>query len=655
MKKALLTSIFIALVSVSCSSNSPAHKHDLYDVETVLVPRTCETDGALQIDTYCSTCDKLIDTRVEVYPAAGHDLYFVSGLEPTCETSGYTDFYQCRNCEYSTREYLPPIGHRFDSDGYYRVHEIEATCTFPGSYDVYAHCLDCDEAFFIKTEYIPAKGHNLVHHDGKDPTCIEMGYQEYDYCTECDYEEISYIIADGHHEGRHEVSTLNEATCTREGNLLVRIYCEECDVLMHSLRIKTQPLGHDYIYHDHLDATCKNPGHYQYETCSRCYYSSYIEIGQLNHKLVDPVIKDYHFDEDDPYVTYAYPCLYCEEEISTEIIRPSHEVADLKKYCYSLYPGVSIDLELDNNFSFSSNNPSVAGVSMDGKLVTFKDGEALITVTDSNDPSKNTFILVKVSKTVLSFELSVNSICVEHNLSITNLVLNSSYSQEDLTFASENLNIARINDNMTISTVGVGRVKIHAFINHTSIHYVQELEVINNYLVVNQTKINCYVTKNVNLKNYVYSTLQSDVISFDCSDETIGYVSYSGVFYGTKIGTVTVGVTSLKSGSTTLTISVIARPTVSINSSNYSQYVRVSLSWSSNYYTCTVYSRYEVASAINIHVYCGYDSWGSHTSFDFTLNNTNSQTSSMRFIPASGQSASLSYNVVITSGSVYTA
>ncbi len=34
---------------------------------------------------------------------------------------------------------------------------------------------------------IPALKHKLVHHDAKAPSCTEIGWEEYDTCSRCDY------------------------------------------------------------------------------------------------------------------------------------------------------------------------------------------------------------------------------------------------------------------------------------------------------------------------------------------------------------------------------------------------------------------------------------------------------------------------------------
>ena len=50
----------------------------------------------------------------------------------------------------------------------------------------------------VKTETIPARGHDKVSHEGKAATCTESGWAAYDTCTRCDYTTYVEIPAAGH-------------------------------------------------------------------------------------------------------------------------------------------------------------------------------------------------------------------------------------------------------------------------------------------------------------------------------------------------------------------------------------------------------------------------------------------------------------------------
>ncbi len=89
---------------------------------------------------------------------------------------------------------------------------------------------------------IPAP-HNIVNVEAQAPTCTEIGWDAYEYCTECDYSTYEEIPAS------HEIKTV-----------------------------------------DKKDATCTQAGHEAYEYCTVCDYTTYVEI---------PVV--YHIDNDGDY------------------------------------------------------------------------------------------------------------------------------------------------------------------------------------------------------------------------------------------------------------------------------------------------------------------------------------------------------------------
>ena len=60
---------------------------------------------------------------------------------------------------------------------------IPASCTDDGVTEWY--CSTCDETIKYVTGY--AFGHDIVKVDAKAPTCTEIGWDAYEYCTACDY------------------------------------------------------------------------------------------------------------------------------------------------------------------------------------------------------------------------------------------------------------------------------------------------------------------------------------------------------------------------------------------------------------------------------------------------------------------------------------
>ncbi len=80
-----------------------------------------------------------------------------------------------------------------------------------------------------------------------------------------------------------EWQTRVEPSCTEEG-LRFKV-CSGCDAGAdgHEITEVIPALGHDLVHHDAQDPTCTEPGWEEYDTCSRCDYSTCVEIPALGH------------------------------------------------------------------------------------------------------------------------------------------------------------------------------------------------------------------------------------------------------------------------------------------------------------------------------------------------------------------------------------
>ena len=100
-----------------------------------------------------------------------------------------------------------------------------ATCVAPAVYYT-----NCDYCYHKGTDtYVdPYNGpdpnnHDLVHHDAKAPTCTEIGWEEYDTCSRCDYTTKVEIPAPGHDYTEKVV----KPTCGKGGYTLHT--CKKCN------------------------------------------------------------------------------------------------------------------------------------------------------------------------------------------------------------------------------------------------------------------------------------------------------------------------------------------------------------------------------------------------------------------------------------------
>ena len=162
-----------------------------------------------------------------------HEIVYHEGKEVTCTESGYASYETCVNCDYSTYEEIPALGHNLS---FYS--SKAATCTEAG-YKSYETCSRCG---YTTYEEIPALGHDLVLQNAKEPTCTEDGCEVYEFCSRCDYTTDKVVIP---------------------------------------------ALGHDTVAHQGRAATCNESGWAGYETCSRCSYTTYKTLPALGHNYVD--------------------------------------------------------------------------------------------------------------------------------------------------------------------------------------------------------------------------------------------------------------------------------------------------------------------------------------------------------------------------------
>ena len=138
-----------------------------------------------------------------------------------------------------------------------------------------------------------------VHHYGKDGVCTKPGCNAYN--------DTIHV----HKWNEGEITT--NPTCEYDGK---KIYtCIECNTIRVEILSK---LGHDLIYHEKLDSTCTTKGHTEYDTCSRCDYTTFKELSLLEHKPSDWII-----DKDSTCLVDGSKhkeCTVCHETLETEVI-----------------------------------------------------------------------------------------------------------------------------------------------------------------------------------------------------------------------------------------------------------------------------------------------------------------------------------------------
>lgn len=267
--------------------------HDI-TIETVTAPTCTESGVGREV---CSRCDYV---NPIILPANGHSAskWIVDG-DSSCFIGG-TKHKECTDCGEILATTEIPVGSHIESDW---ITDTEATCTEAGS--KYIECTICHT--ILETEGITVLGHDIVPHSAKSPTCTEVGWYAYDTCSRCDYS--TYVEIDALAHASSDWITDSNADCTTDGTKHKE--CTICGTVTETGTITVlghiggkatctqkaicsvcgkeygKPLGHDIVPHSAKSPTCTEAGWKAYETCSRCDYSTYVEIKALGHTSSD--------------------------------------------------------------------------------------------------------------------------------------------------------------------------------------------------------------------------------------------------------------------------------------------------------------------------------------------------------------------------------
>ena len=177
----------------------------------------------------CTECSQALGT-----PAA----------HTTADNTPCTDELYCTECEYGMGK--GPV----HSYGDWSVTK-PATCTEAG--EMQRVCSGCGDTETEAVEINPDNhSADVISVEAKDPTCVDEGYEAYEYCPACDYTTYVRIPATGVHNWDDGVVT-TEPTCTKEG---VRTFtCGVCEAT------ETEPVAvTDHIYDGNADLECNECG-----------------------------------------------------------------------------------------------------------------------------------------------------------------------------------------------------------------------------------------------------------------------------------------------------------------------------------------------------------------------------------------------------------
>ena len=236
---------------------------------------------------------------------------------PTCTEKGWSAYYTCSRCDYTAYQETDALDHDWNdwtSNGN-KTHtrtckrdpshtETEAcsgvscgdtgACSVCGGAYTEEHKYDesswsCDDAgHWRNCVYCHEKGeiasHSFEMHEQTAATCVSKAVYAR-VCSDCDYQGGTFIFGNINPDNHDLIPHAGKAaTCTEKGWKDYNT-CSRCD---YSTYEELPALGHDPIPHTGKAATCTESGWEAYDTCKRCDYSTYVElaIDPDNHDLV---------------------------------------------------------------------------------------------------------------------------------------------------------------------------------------------------------------------------------------------------------------------------------------------------------------------------------------------------------------------------------
>ena len=137
-----------------------------------------------------------------------------------------------------------------------------------------------------------------------------------------DEQTTTFDVTVTHVPGEPVIENKVNPTCTEKGHHDEVVYCTYCGEELSRETVEDDPLGHDLVHHDAKAPTCTEIGWEAYDTCSRCDYTTYVEIPALGHNPGEPVRENEtepNCTETGHYDAVVY-CTRCGEELSRETV-----------------------------------------------------------------------------------------------------------------------------------------------------------------------------------------------------------------------------------------------------------------------------------------------------------------------------------------------
>ena len=263
----------------------------------------------------CSECGYQLSDTFEsgTIDANNHDLDYHDAKAPTCTESGWKAYETCKRegCNYTSYQGLDALDHDWEwvsnGNGTHTGtckndpnHTKTEACSGVGCGQT-GVCSVCNGEYTADHKYEPwshdanehwsnciycseerRSSHSFSEYEHSKATCASPA-KYYKICSDCKYQIDPYDFGDidpnNHDLIHHEAKA---ATCTEIG---WKAYdtCSRCD---YTTYVELTNGGHNLTHHAAKAATCTAIGWNAYDTCSRCNYTTYVELPALGHDLI---------------------------------------------------------------------------------------------------------------------------------------------------------------------------------------------------------------------------------------------------------------------------------------------------------------------------------------------------------------------------------
>ena len=257
----------------------------------------------------CSECGYQLSDTFEsgTIDVNNHDLNYHDAKAPTCTESGWKAYETCKRegCNYTSYQGLDALDHDWNDwtsngDGTHT-----RTCKNDPSHTETEDCsgVDCGQT-----------GACSVCNGEYTAVPAEHEYEPWSYDASEHWRSCIHCKAS--QKSNHSFEDMHsEATCASPAKYYK--VCSDCKYQIDNYDSgDIDPNNHDLIHHEAKAATCTEIGWEAYDTCSRCDYTTYVELPALGHDYQAEIIP--RTCEDDGYTLHT--CTRCADRYADTII-----------------------------------------------------------------------------------------------------------------------------------------------------------------------------------------------------------------------------------------------------------------------------------------------------------------------------------------------